>query len=255
MRTLSKLLLVALLCAVLRASAEPGSDLLPVYALGAGVGTSTTRGDFIQDKTIDVVAINRDLENNSTFLILRGITATDNEASGLSILTGLGWRHFKFGTGLVRQTTTVPTANNIDFMGLFTTDTGKDTTVSVTTIPLYIRIRPIVTSTWLVILDGYYGLYSKGSMRVPIQAGGLDGYIDTEPQSAGGTKGVNAALAWRPSAISKWALRLDYTIGQGAMDRNLTHYQGDIFGLLGKAQVPDIQFTNRTAILSFALAI
>lgn len=191
-----------------------------------------------------------DAEKKGVLFIFTGLadTHTDSEMSSLSLILGGGWRYLKLGTGLITQKSSVPTTNMVEHP-LITTDSSRLTTISVTTIPVFLRLHPLITERLVLTVDGYYGLRTRGSTSIPVEALGMKATMDTETQHAGGARGIGSSAIWRLGS-SPFGLKLDYRVSEQHMDRNRTGFHGDVLGAFSAVTVPNIAFRNRTMMLS-----
>ncbi len=228
------------------------NEMLGGYGFGLGVGQSHTTGDFIQSRRVNVFSIGLDAEKKGVLFIFNGSADTNpnNETSSLSLILGGGWRYLKIGTGFITQKTSVPTTNMVQYP-LITTDQGRLTHLSVTTVPLYLRLHPLITEHIVLSVDGYYGLHTRGSMSVPVTALGMNATMDTETQHADGARGAGASIIWRFGGSNRFGLKLENRVNEGHMDRNKTGFHGDVLGAFSAVTVPEISFRNRTTMLSF----
>lgn len=231
---------------------KDNNEMLGGYGFGVGIGKSNTTGDFIQSRRVNVFSMGFDAEKKGVLFIFHGDADTnpDNETSSLSLILGSGWRNLKLGTGFITQKTSVPTTNMVQYP-LITTDQSRLTHISVTTIPLYIRIHPLITEQFIFTIDGYYGLYTRGSMSVPVNALGMNATMDTETQQAHGARGVGSSVIWRFGSNHRFGIKLENRVSEGHMDRNKTGFHGDILGAFGAVTIPEISLRNRTTMLSF----
>lgn len=221
------------------------------YGFGLGVGNSQTSGDFIQSRRVNIFSMGFDAEKKGVLFIFNGVADTNprNETSSLTLILGGGWSHLKIGTGFITQKTSVPTTNMVQYP-LITTDPNRLTHLSVTTVPIYLRLHPLITEHLILSVDGYYGLHTRGSMSVPVTALGMDATMDTETQRASDARGAGAAIIWRFGGGNRFGLKLESRTSKGSMDRNSTGFHGDVLGAFSAVTVPEISFLNRTTMLS-----
>lgn len=221
------------------------------YNVGVGAGRSTTTGDFVQRRSLTVFELGFDIESPSQLFVFTGQGDTDkrDEASAMTLLLGGGWPAFKLATGFITQDTSLPTVTP-DPSLIVTTDPARLTKLSVTTIPIFARLHPILTERFVFTLEGYYGLYARGDMEVPVKAGGYDAVMETEYKRAGGTYGYGATALWRIG--QGLSLRLAYRMGHARMDRTSTTFKGDVFGTYAGTTIPETEFRNRMLLLSLA---
>lgn len=222
--------------------------------IGLGAGHGSVRGDFVKDTTKTMFQLGFDLENDRALLIGEGASDTDNNSdfSTLTFLAGGGYRYFKVGTGIIMQRAGIPTKTSLpgDFI---VTDPTRLTQIDVSTIPLYFRVHPVLTQRFRFTLDGYYGLYTRGNMRVPVKALGAAAIMETQPQKTSGARGFGAIFLWQLGPSPQKSIRLEAREGIGEMDRHQTGFQGDIFGVYSTVTVPKIQLHNRSLILSYVM--
>ncbi len=220
------------------------------YGFGLGVGQSQTTGDFIQGRRTSVFSMGFDAEKNGVLFMFTGLadTNSNSEMSSYSLILGGGWSYFKIGTGLINQKSSAPTTNMVEFP-LIITDSSRLTTISVTTIPVFLRLHPLITDRLVLTVDGYYGLRTRGSTSIPVDALGMQATMDTDTKHAGGARGIGSSAAWRLGS-SRFGLKFEYRVSEQHMDRNTTGFQGDVLGAFSTVKVPDITYRNRTMMLS-----
>lgn len=233
------------------ASADAAELLLGGYGIGLGRGSSDTKGDFIDSKKLDAFTMGFDVETDGFLFLFNGTADLDpdTKAASMSFVVAGGWRYLKIGTGFVTQESSVPTTAASPHP-LFPTDTARPTQISVTAIPVYLRLHPWVSDNLVLSLDGYYGVYSRGSMEIPLAIGVGSAYLRTEPEKAGGTKGLLGMATWKTPGNNPFALRLSYGLGYARMDRQQTGVRDDPLGLTSGVDVPEISYRNTVAMLS-----
>ena len=217
----------------------------PIFSLGTGLGEATVRSDTQQDFTHSVVELGIDYESERILFQFLGYVSRNNTFSDLRLLAGYGNRYIKLGTGLMGMQSSIPTASGNLF--LLPTDPDRLTDVSATTVPLFLRIHPYRSDNLIITLDGYYGLYTQGSLAIPLKIGGK---IKTESRQSHGRFGVGGSLLWRLPAIPRLGLKLAYAVHHGTMDPGSTTVIDDVFGLIPPIPTPNLTFETRTLMLS-----
>jgi hypothetical protein len=222
--------------------------------IGLGVGNSQLTGDFIRDRRSSMFQVGMDIESRNMLIVGYGSadTSRDEEQSELKLIAGGGWDRFKIGTGFLLTRAAAETSADSPF-SYIVTDPSRLTHFDVTTVPIYVRFRPIVTQRATLAVDGYYGLFSRGEMTVPVKVVGIDGYLRTEPQKVSGTRGGAGIFLWQLDDQGKSAIRFEVRVDQAKMDRNSTSFQGDVFGYYSNVTVPEINIRNRTTMLSYIM--
>lgn len=231
------------------------AELWSAFNAGVGLGHATLNGDITRDQRGTVVELGFNVEQEDYLFRLVGRTEDDNRFKGSEFIVGYGNRYFKIGTGLMGIQGSIPSTDtimtNINGYGLIRVDRNRDTDVSVTTLPLVLSITPYHSKNFKLNLEGYYGLYSRGSLTIPILALGQEAYIHTEPVRQGGAKGVSASMTWGlPSISHHLAVQLRYHYQQAKMNRQRTTFQGDALGNLGVINMPELNLTQETLMLS-----
>ena len=249
-----KNLLFSLILLFISLSAQ--ADLWSAYTLGIGTGQSQLTGDFNRDQSGTVHEFGFNLNQERYLFRLLGRTENDNQFKGSELIFAYGNRYIKIGTGLMgiqgRIPTTDATVTSINSLGLIIADKTRDTDVSVTTLPLMLSITPYQSDNFMFNIAGYYGLYSKGSMTIPVRAGGAKAYIHSEPQRQGGAQGYHVSLTWGLRTLHKdIAVQLSYRYQVAKMNKQQTTFKGDAFGTLGTINMPDLDLKQETLMLSF----
>jgi len=237
-------------------SATAHAELWSGYTLGIGLGESHLAGDFKGDQSGTVHEFGFNLNQEDYLFRFLARTENDNQFKGTDLIFGYGNRYFKIGTGLMGKQGTIPTTDktvtSINSLGIITVDKTRDTDVSVTTIPLLLSITPYHSDNFMINLEGYYGLYSNGSMTIPVRVGGSKGYIHSEPQRQGGANGFSASMTWGLRKLHKnIAVQLSYRYQEAIMNKQQTSFKGDAFGNLGNVNMPDLYLKQETFMLSF----
>lgn len=243
--------LVIAVCLLGSTAAHADELLLGGYGLGLGRGTTESSGDYVDSKNLDAFSMGLDVETSRFLLLFNGTGDLDPnaKAAAMSFIIGGGWRYLKAGIGFVAQESSFPTTPESPHP-MFPTDTDRLTQVSVTTVPVYMRIHPWVSDNLVLSLDGYYGLYSRGSLEIPLALGMGEPYLRTEPEKAGGAKGWVGMATWKIPGSHPFALRLSYGVGYASMDRQQTTIRDDPLGLTSPVEVPQISYKNTVAMLS-----
>lgn len=231
------------------------------FAVGFGSGTTSTVGDISQSMRVGNFHLGLYSETNRWLFEFVGTADTGSEGrmSSFRMLFGGGWRHLKLATGFWQQKTSMPTAPGIPIAqvgSLITTDTSTPTQISVSTVPIHLRISPLLEKNVRIHLDGYYGLHTRGSLRVPVNVVGLAGYFDTEPVRAGGARGygLTVDVAASRGRYGSLVAQLSSSVGFGKMDRGSANISNDALGLMTPQNVPDVKFKNRVTMLSFVIS-
>lgn len=232
------------------------AELWSAFNAGLGAGHATLAGDYIRDQKGTVVELGFNVNQENLLFRLLGRTEDDNRFKGSEFILGYGNRYFKIGTGLMGIQGTIPSSEKIvtsvDGFGIIQADKDRDTDVSVTTVPLLLSITPYHSDNFKLNIEGYYGLYSRGSMTIPVLAIGMQAYIHTEPVRQGGAKGVSASMTWGLRNIHKnLAVQLRYQYQEARMNRQKTTFQGDALGNLGSVNMPELDLKQETIMLTF----
>lgn len=236
-------------------SQHVNAELWSAYNAGIGMGSSRLTGDFIRDQSGNTFEFGINVNQEYVLFRLLARTEMDNRFKGEDLIIGYGNRYIKIGTGLTAIQGTIPTRRNndttINDFNLIQGDSRYDTDVSVTTIPLLLSITPYHSNNFMFNIEGYYGLYSKGSMTIPIIVLGFDAYLQTEPQRQGGARGYSVSMTWRLNSIDKnLAVKLQYRYQQAHMNKQETRIQQDILGLFGTVTMPELDLEQETIMLS-----
>jgi len=220
----------------------------PIFTAGIGQGTATVRGDYVVDLSHTVVALGIDYESDKLLFTFDGHVSQNDTFKQLRLLAGYGNRYIKLGTGLIGLQSSIPTAPGA--LWFFPFDTNRRTDVSATTVPLYLRLHPYVSEDIQVTIDGYYGLYTQGSLSIPMKLGGK---VSTEPKRSHGRYGYGASIQWRSSRWPRIGLKLGYSVDVGEMDAGSSVVSGDPFGLIPPLSMPALTLENRTVLLSVVI--
>lgn len=230
-------------------------------AIGFGSGNTSTVGDISQQMRVGNFHLGIYSESNRWLFEFAGTADTGSEGrmSSFRMLLGGGWRHLKLSTGFWQQKSSMLTAPAIPIpqVGpLITTDTSTPTQISVTTVPVHMRLSPLLSKNVGIHLDGYYGLHTRGSLRVPVNVAGLAGYFDTEPVRAGGARGYGLTMDWAASRgrYGSLVVQISSSVGFGDMDRGSASISNDVLGLMTPQNVPDVEFKNRITMLSLVIS-
>jgi len=222
------------------------------YIFGPGVGQSRVEGDFTRQISSHIFDIGIDLEAETWLFSFIGGSATDNRFKDMRLLAGWGNQWVKLGTGFIGMQSSIPTIEQS--LGPFLrTSSQIDTYVSATTIPLYMRLTPIQTTNWSVMLDAYIGLYSIGSMRLPVYTlyPGKLGYINTKSTKTGGTYGASLSVDYRIS--KKYCISLTYRREAGRLDRGKAGISRDVLDLIDPVDIPQLNFNNQLLLLTLSV--
>ena len=232
------------------------AELWSAFNLGIGMGRATLAGDIAREQNGTVVELGFNIEQEDYLFRLLGRTEDDNRFKGAEFILGYGNRFFKIGTGLKGIQGSIPSTDNIitdiNGFGIIQADKNRDTDVSVTTIPLLFTFTPYHSDNFKMNIEGYYGIYSRGSMTIPVLALRQEAYIHTEPVRQGGAKGISASMTWGLGQIKKnLAVKLQYQYQEAVMNRQQTTFLGDSLGNLGIINMPSLTLTQETLMLTF----
>jgi hypothetical protein len=223
-----------------------------LFYVGTGNGQSIVQGDV--DHTIDtsMMTLGTQFATEDWVFLIDSAGAKDNRMLNVRLLAEYGNDYIKFGTGFIGTESSVPTQPGT-VAGFYQAATSVDTRVSATTIPLAVRIIPYTSPDLYVSFDAYYGLYSNGSMRIPIETiiPGRPAYLITEPQRTGGTYGAQVSAGYRMT--DDMGLQLSVAQQHGRMDSKTVRIDGDPLGITLPVQTPALSFRNRTVLLTLVL--
>lgn len=255
MKNVSRLLLITLLFMVQCSTSY--AELDTIMTFGIGQGTSNTQGDYTGSLSGNVFRMGIDYDIQNGLFLTNGLSSTKNDFKQMDLIVGLGTKNIKLGTGFIGIQTSLPTNPHylFDTSGTFATDNNKRIDLSVTTIPLYLRFKPYTSRNLNLVVDGYYGLYSRGSMTFPLFETGSGQYatVSSVPKEQGGAKGYSVALIWRlPHKMS--AIKLEYQHREATMVKKTSGIETDVFGLYGTVTTPEMTFQNSALLLNYVLA-
>lgn len=232
------------------------AELGTIMSLGVGHGESHSQGDYTENLSNRIFAMGFDYDYQQGLFLARGQSSTKNDFKQMDLIFGYGSRHIKIGTGFVGIQTSIPQnpTSIFDTSGVFTADTNRRIDLSITTIPLYLRLKHYVSDNFILIIDGYYGLYSHGSMTFPVFYGGSNQYatVSSVPKKQGGAEGYSVAAIWRLDHKSS-AICLEYQYREATMVKKTSAINTDVFGLIGSVTTPQLTFQSSAVMLKYVL--
>ncbi len=233
-------------------SPTEANEFYGAWQLGSGIGETTITGDHNRSVKETTYTTGLTLDRENWLFIFDGSSASDNRFKDLRLIGAYGNRYIKLGGGFIGVQSSIPTEPGT-VAGFYVAATERDTDVSATTIPLFMRITPYRSNKFAMHLDAYYGLYSQGSMTIPIKTlvPGRIATISTEPQKTGGTYGGTLSLLYQSD--NDIGIRLAYSQMYGKMDARTAKIDGDLLGLLPSIQTPSVKFVNRSLFISIVL--
>jgi len=219
------------------------------FYLGSGMGTSTVSGDFSRTIKSPFYELGMDYETDSWLFHFSGESATDNRFKALRVFGGYGNEYIKVGTGLIGVQSSIPTTPGI-IGGFYQKETSHDTAISSTSIPLIVRVTPFKSKKSKFMIEGFYGLYQRGSITVPIKVGSPNNpaFITSESKSSGNTFGLKTTFDYKFTKHLK--LRLNFESEYGQLNKGQSPIVSDTLGVLPPINIPAVKFNNRSVSLS-----
>jgi len=247
---------IIILVALLLVSFQSKAELWSAFNAGVGLGSISLNGDFVREQSGTIFELGFNVNQENYLFRLLGRSENTNKFKGSEFTMGYGNRYIKIGTGLMGIQGTIPTTDKtityINSFGLIRADKSRDTDVSVTTVPLLVSITPYHSDKFMFNVEGYYGVYSRGSMTIPVLAIGQEAYIHTEPKTQGGALGYSASMTWGLGRLTKdLAVQIKYSYQEAKMNRQQTTFKGDALGNLGVINMPDLDLKQETLMLTF----
>jgi hypothetical protein len=228
-------------------------EMYPFYSMGGGYGQSAVSGDYLKSDRGSAFSMGIESEFPRWLFAFEGSANIDNKFNSGKLLFGYGRPSFKIATGFIGHGVNVPTedtyagtagADNLDI------DTSRETEVSVTSIPLYLRWTPFRGEAFVLSIDGFYGLYAIGSMDIPVRVLGQPATVSTDPEKQGGNKGISVSAIWKLPKVDNVAIKFVYRYAESDMDSRTSAFKNDPLGLLGTATTPDVNFQSEVLLLS-----
>ena len=237
-----------------RAQEEKNKVLNPFYGVGFGYGTSAIQGDYIKNYSGSVFGMGFNVETTHFLGIAESGSTTTSESDALKYMNfvlAAGWQRFKIGGGFLGNAASLPTDERLASGSRnITVDYSRETELSVTVAAVFARLNLIKNRNLVIFFDGYYGLYSKGSLTLPIKIlGAFDGYVSSEPQKQGGGYGGRFSVLWRLPWAKNLAMEATLRDSYIKMNPVTGPYEQDFFGVMGTATTPDISIRNRTVMV------
>lgn len=216
---------------------------------GAGMGNIRMAGDYQRAMRTQVFQSGVEAESSTWLLDFSGYAATDNRFKGLTLIGAVGNTLLKVGTGFAGLQSSYPTRPG-RVAGFFDADTSEDTDVSLTSIPLFVRLHLIHARSVSITLDGYTSLYTSGSINIPVHTliPGVTGKLAAESKKTGRTYGGEITLMYRFSR--QMGLRLSYQRRVGDMATRQARILGDFFGVTTPVALPTVSMQNNIVLLS-----
>lgn len=249
--------LILLSCLIAAPALAKEAWLAPAYSLGAGLGATSIRGDYVRSTSDFAVGGGFDFHRENLFFLARGHTTVDNNGQAMDIALGLGNRWIKAGLGYFMTggeygTASGPVAvEGAPLAGLVQADSRRESSMRFSTIAPYIRLTPIHTRDTLINLDAWYGLTTRGEQKIPVRVLGLDGHLLSEPVSAGGMKGASIQISRRltDNLAIFGALHWRSATQQGKS----ASIEGDVLGVYKRVGMPNMDFDHKAAMFGVQL--
>ena len=220
-----------------------------LYHFGMGTGKMTIQGAFNVQQDVNVFSAAVDYHDESTFMYLGGSASTRSEIDNMRILVGGGNHHLKMGSGLMRLSTTLPTV--YQRWGLFNANPNFTTEASIIGIPLYFRWTPLSTEKWLINLDGFYTVASKGELQIPIAGTGHpSGNIYLRSSALKTKSNYGSSLSINYHINHDLGVQLKYLVETGQVKETMATIPGDPLSALRPTKVPAFEFRNQMVMLS-----
>jgi len=242
--------LIVLSCSTQPALAQNQSHLY----IGTGTGQSSTTGDVNRTFSGKALTMGLEFDRDKWVALVDTAAAEDNRLNRVKLVGAYGNKYIKVGTGFIGGNSSIPTTPGT-VARFYATASNEDTKVSASTIPLFLRFTPIKTKNFMFNVDGFYGLYSIGSMTIPVQTiiPNRNAYLTTQSKKSGGVYGGSISMLYRFK--KDMGLRLSYTTQYGKMDAGSSRIENDPLGITTPVATPNLNFKNDLLLISFSMML